>query len=88
MNPPPPPGPDASRAEWHAWRRQSGRPYWMGGYRFGWGFFWPAVLIVLGLYFLLNNLGLLWWLRGDIVWPVLLILFGVALIVGRGRWWR
>lgn len=60
----------------------------MGGYRFGWGFFWPAVLIVLGLYFLLNNLGLLWWLRGDIVWPVLLILFGVALIVGRGRWWR
>ncbi|HKV88824.1 MAG TPA: DUF5668 domain-containing protein [Candidatus Dormibacteraeota bacterium] len=50
--------------------------------------FWPALLIVLGVYLLLSNLGLLEWLRGDIVWPVLLILFGVALIVGRGRWWR
>ncbi len=64
-----------------------GRGYWGGGW-FGWGMFWPGVLIVLGVYLLLNNLGLLWWLRGDVVWPVLLILFGVALIVGRGRWWR
>jgi hypothetical protein len=61
-----------------------GRPYWRGG----WSFFWPAVLILLGVYFLLNNLGWLWWLRGDVVWPILLILLGVALIVGRGRWWR
>lgn len=88
VNPPPPPGPEASRAEWHAWRRMYGRPYWMGGRWFGWGFFWPGVLIVLGVYWLLSNLGLLWWLRGDVVWPVLLILFGVALIFGRGRWWR
>ena len=88
MTPPPPPGPNASREEWHAWRRQHGRPYWGGGSWFSWGFFWPAVLIVLGAYFLLSNLGLLGWLRGDIVWPVLLILFGIALIVGRGRWWR
>jgi cell wall-active antibiotic response 4TMS protein YvqF len=65
-----------------------GRPYWAGGWRSGGAFFWPAALIVLGVYFLLSNLGLLWWLRGDVVWPVLLILFGVALIVGRGRWWR
>jgi hypothetical protein len=86
--PPPPPGPDASREEWRAWRRQYGRPYYWGGWRFGWGFFWPAALIVLGGYLLLSNLGLLGWLRGDILWPVLLILFGVALIVGRGRWWR
>lgn len=62
--------------------------YGMWGYRSGWGLFWPAALIVLGVYFLLSNLGLLWWLRGDVVWPVLLILLGVALIVGRGRWWR
>lgn len=88
VNPPPPPGPEASRAEWRAWRHQYGRPYWRGGWWFGRGSFWPAVLIVLGVYFLLSNLGLLWWLRGDVVWPVLLILFGVALIVGRGRWWR
>jgi cell wall-active antibiotic response 4TMS protein YvqF len=65
-----------------------GGPYWAGGWRFGRPYFWPAVLIVLGVYFLLSNLGLLWWLRGDVVWPVLLILFGIALIVGRGRWWR
>lgn len=65
-----------------------GRGYWGGGWWFGRGMFWPAVLIVLGVYLLLSNLGLLEWLRGDIVWPVLLILFGVALIVGRGRWWR
>jgi hypothetical protein len=88
VNPSPPPGPEASRAEWRAWRRMYGRPYWMGGQWFGWGFFWPAVLIALGLYWLLSNLGLLWWLRGDVVWPVLLILFGLALIFGRGRWWR
>jgi hypothetical protein len=65
-----------------------GGPYWGGGWWFGWGFFWPGLLIVLGAYFLLNNLGLLGWLRGDVFWPIVLILFGVALIVGRGRWWR
>jgi hypothetical protein len=94
--PPPPPGPEASRAEWHAWRRHQ-RDYeraqthgWYGsGWRgFGWGWFWGALLVVLGIYFLLNNLGLLGWVRGDVVWPVVLILLGVALIVGRGRWWR
>lgn len=96
--PPPPPGPDASREEWHAWRRRQrdyersqwarGGWYGPGWGRFGWGWFWGAALVLLGVYFLLGNLGLLSWLRGDIVWPVLLILFGVALIVGRGRWWR
>jgi phage shock protein C len=44
-------------------------------------YFWPVVLIVLGAYFLLRNVGLLDWLNGDIVWPVLLILLGVWLIV-------
>ncbi len=48
-------------------------------------YFWPAALIVLGVYFLLNNLGLLWWLRGDIVWPIVLIALGVWLIVRRTR---
>jgi hypothetical protein len=93
--PPPPPGPEASRAEWHAWRRQQrdyarsqGGWYGPGWSWFGWGWFWGAVLVLLGIYFLLNNLGLLGWLRGDILWPVFLILFGVLLIVGRGRWWR
>lgn len=48
-------------------------------------FFWPGVLIVVGVYFLLYNLGVLWWLRGDIFWPIVLILIGVFLIVRRTR---
>jgi hypothetical protein len=47
--------------------------------------FWPALLVVAGIYFLLNNLGLLGWLRADIVWPVLLIAFGGWLIFRRVR---
>ncbi len=48
-------------------------------------YFWPAVLIVLGLYFLLNNLGWLVWLRADLVWPVVLIGLGLWLILRRAR---
>ena len=48
--------------------------------------FWPAVLIVIGLYFLLRNLNLLNWLRADIFWPVVLIALGVWLIARRS--WR
>jgi hypothetical protein len=46
-------------------------------------YFWPVVLIVMGVYFLLSNLGLLGDLRFDVVWPVLLILLGVWLVVRR-----
>lgn len=46
-------------------------------------YFWPAVLVLVGVYFLLNNLNVLWWLRFDVVWPVLLILLGVWLIIRR-----
>jgi hypothetical protein len=49
-----------------------------------WGWFWGAALIVLGAYFLLNNLGLVR-LRGDVLWPIFLILFGVLLLVSRAR---
>ncbi len=48
-------------------------------------YFWPSVLVVLGIYFLLRNVGLLDWLRGDIVWPVALILLGAWLIFRRAR---
>jgi Domain of unknown function (DUF5668) len=48
-------------------------------------YLWPLVLVVLGVYFLLNNLGLLGWLRPEIAWPVLLILFGGWLIIRRAR---
>jgi hypothetical protein len=46
-------------------------------------YFWPMVLVVLGVYFLLRNLGLIDWLNGDVVWPVLLIILGVWLIARR-----
>jgi Domain of unknown function (DUF5668) len=48
-------------------------------------YFWPGVLIVVGVYFLLYNLGVLWWLRGDIFWPLVLIAIGVWLILRRAR---
>ena len=48
-------------------------------------YFWPAVLIVLGLYFLLSNMGLLTWLRGDLVWPLLVVALGLWLILRRAR---
>lgn len=47
--------------------------------------FWPGVLIAAGVLFLLNNLGLLDWLRPEIFWPVILIAIGVWLIVRRTR---
>jgi hypothetical protein len=40
---------------------------------------------VIGAYYLLANLGFLTWIKGDVLWPALLILLGVALLVRRGR---
>jgi hypothetical protein len=101
--PPPQPGPTASRDEWRAWRHQT-HDYWRaqgrtggwygpwGGYGpWGWwggGSFWALALVVIGVYFLLQNLGLLNWLPGDVLWPSLLILFGLWLLLrrSRGQW--
>ena len=47
--------------------------------------FWPAILIVVGVYFLLHNLGWLDWLRADIFWPLVLIALGIWLVIRRGR---
>jgi hypothetical protein len=46
-------------------------------------------LVVVGGYYLLKNLGLLSWLQGDLIWPILLIVLGVLLLVrrARGRWY-
>jgi len=46
-----------------------------------------AALIVLGIIFLLENLHLPWlnWLDFDVIWPILLVLGGIALLV---RHWR
>jgi Domain of unknown function (DUF5668) len=94
--PKPPPGPGASHDEWRAWRRQQrdyGRDQWPGGWygpwawggRGVWPWFWGAALILIGAYYLLQNLGLLSWLKGDVLWPSLLILLGVVFLVRRGR---
>ena len=100
--PPPQPGPGASRDEWRAWRRQQ-HEYWReqryggGWYGPGWfgmgnwwggGWFWGAALLVVGVYLLLQNLGYLKYIHGDVLWPLLIILLGIYLLVRRGRgWW-
>ena len=96
VGPPPQPSPNASRDEWRAWRHQQ-HDYWRsqrysGGWYGPWnwwggGWFWGGALVVIGAYYLLQNLGLLSWLRGDVLWPVLLILLGVFLLVRRNRGW-
>jgi len=75
--PPPPPG--ASREDWRRWKRQTRHLYW-GGH---WGWFWGVVLVLVGGYALLSNLGLLRWVRADVFWPLLLIALGAWLLIGR-----
>lgn len=43
------------------------------------------VLVGLGIVFLAQNLGLFWWVRGDVLWPLVLIAIGAALIWRRVR---
>jgi phage shock protein C len=43
------------------------------------------VLVALGAWFLLQNLGLLLWWRWDLFWPAVLIVLGLALLVRRFR---
>jgi hypothetical protein len=58
---------------------------WGWGWFGGWNWFWGAALVVIGAYYLLANLGLLKWLHGDVLWPILLILLGVGILVNRYR---
>jgi hypothetical protein len=41
------------------------------------------ILILLGAFFLANNLGLLEWLEWSLAWPALLIIIGIAMILRR-----
>lgn len=45
-----------------------------------------GLLILLGFVFLLNNLNWFWWLDFDILWPLILIAIGVAIVID--RMWR
>lgn len=47
--------------------------------------FWGAVLVVLGVLFLLANTGVLDQVNWDYVWPVALIALGVWLVARRYR---
>ena len=44
-----------------------------------------VVLIVAGVFALLVNFGVLWWLSWGTFWPALLILTGAAVLIGRAR---
>ena len=70
LNPPPPPAPTRAQRRW---------------YRPGPGAGLGLLLVLLGVYFLLQNLGLLTWVNWDILWPVVLILFGLWIIIRRRR---
>jgi hypothetical protein len=54
--------------------------YWRGRKRTLW---LGLLLILLGIYYLLNNLGLLPRLQWNIIWPALLILLGLWIIFQR-----
>src|SRR5919199_1404794 len=50
------------------------------------GFFWPMVLIGLGILFLLGNLGSLSWGAWEAIfrlWPILLVGGGLEILIGR-----
>lgn len=44
-----------------------------------------AILIVLGVLFLAQNLGLLWWVQARFFWPLILVGVGAWLLFGRAR---
>ena len=63
-----------SRSRGSMWTGWSGRPR---------GFWFGVILIALGGYFLIANLGLLRAFRGDLFWPIVLIAIGLLLLVRR-----
>ena len=44
-----------------------------------------AIILILGVVFLLSNLNFLYWVRWDFVWPLLLIGLGLAVLFGWGQ---
>lgn len=86
--PPAAPGPYATRAEWRAWRRDTRAYFRSTGlfHSYGiWSWFWAIALILVGAYYFMANLGLFNWVRGDLIWPALLIVLGVMVLISRAR---
>jgi len=44
-----------------------------------------AILIAVGIFFLLSSFDLFWWFRWSYLWPVILVVIGVIIIVGARR---
>ncbi len=44
-----------------------------------------TILILLGAYFLLNQLGILSWISGAVFWPLVIIGFGIYLLLKRDK---
>ena len=74
QTPPAGPGGTGSTGKGPTWTGWSGRPrgFWIG-----------VILIALGGYFLIANLGLLRGFRGDLFWPIVLIAIGLLILVRR-----
>ena len=70
----PPQSPPPQPSPWGRRRAYGNRSLWF-----------PIALVVVGVLALLNQFGLLWWMRWDLLWPLALIAIGVALIVRRWR---
>lgn len=67
-------------------RSQRRAGYWYGAS--GWGLFLAVALVVVGVYFLLRNLGLISAFSDNLFWPAVLIVLGLLLLLRRGTWWR
>ena len=44
------------------------------------GYIAGVILVIIGLFFLLNSFGWLWWFRWGYVWPVIVIAIGLLII--------
>ena len=61
------------------------RGSWPGQRRGRSGIWAGLILVLVGVYFLLRNFGLVDWLRWDYVWPVVIIVAGLYLVFRRIR---
>jgi len=63
----------------------SADPRWRQGRGMGCFTLLGIILLVMGVLFLLHNLGLIPWFRWSIFWSAVLIILGLAIILGRFR---